>query len=192
MANVATHRNKIRALRERCDLTLDQLAQQIGCSIAQLSDLERGTRRLNQDWLDGISKALNVSCAEILGEEIPLIRVTAMPADTNPYGGVFGGWLMSQMALAAGSLASRTAKGKCVVVAADSLSFTGAPSVGDEISVYADPAKQGRSSMTIAVRAEARERDGETVFDVAKGSFTFVALDSNDRPRIVAAEEPNG
>ena len=49
----------------------------------------------------------------------PLIRVTAMPADTNPYGGVFGGWLMSQMALAAGSLASRTARGKCVVVAAD-------------------------------------------------------------------------
>ena len=47
----------------------------------------------------------------------PLIRVTAMPADTNPYGGVFGGWLMSQMALAAGSLASRTARGKCVVVA---------------------------------------------------------------------------
>ena len=47
----------------------------------------------------------------------PLIRVTAMPADTNPYGGVFGGWLMSQMALAAGSLASRQARGKAVVVA---------------------------------------------------------------------------
>ena len=60
-----------------------------------------------------------------LSDRIPLIRVTAMPADTNPYGGVFGGWLMSQMALAAGSLASRTAKGKCVVVAADGLSFTG-------------------------------------------------------------------
>ena len=45
----------------------------------------------------------------------PLIRVTAMPADTNPYGGVFGGWLMSQMALAAGSLASRHARGKALV-----------------------------------------------------------------------------
>ena len=112
-----------------------------------------------------------------------------MPADTNPYGGVFGGWLMSQMALAAGSLASRTAKGKCVVVAADALRFTGAPAVGDEISVFAELEKQGRSSMTIAVRAEARERDGERTFDVAAGRFTFVALGDNDRPRNIAAEE---
>ena len=53
----------------------------------------------------------------------PPIRVTAMPANTNPYGGVFGGWLMSQTALAAGSLASRHARGKAVVVAAHALSF---------------------------------------------------------------------
>ncbi|MBA3668963.1 MAG: acyl-CoA thioesterase [Sphingomonas sp.] len=118
----------------------------------------------------------------------PLIRVTAMPADTNPYGGVFGGWLMSQMALAAGSLASRTAKGKCVVVAADELTFPGAPSVGDEISVYADLVEQGRSSMTIAVEAVARMRDGEEEFAVASGRFTFVALDTNDKPRPIAAE----
>ena len=108
-----------------------------------------------------------------------------MPADTNPYGGVFGGWLMSQMALAAGSLASRTAKGKCVVVAADALSFTGAPSIGDEISVFAELEKQGRSSMIIAVEAVARMRDGERMFDVAKGQFTFVALGNDDRPRAI-------
>jgi acyl-CoA thioesterase YciA len=116
---------------------------------------------------------------------IPLIRVTAMPADTNPYGGVFGGWLMSQMALAAGSLASRHSQGKAVVVAADGLTFPGAPSVGDEISVYADLVKQGRSSMTIAVTAEARERDGERVFAVAEGRFTFVALGEDRRPRAI-------
>ena len=126
-------------------------------------------------------------------DRIPLIRVTAMPADTNPYGGVFGGWLMSQMALAAGSLASRHARGKCVVVAADGISFTGAPKVGDEISVYADLEQQGRSSMTIVVTAEARDRDGERVFDVAAGRLTFVALDQNDRPRAIAEqEEQNG
>jgi len=113
-----------------------------------------------------------------------------MPADTNPYGGVFGGWLMSQMALAAGSLASRHARGKCVVVAADGLSFTGAPKVGDEISVFAEIEKQGRSSMTIAVRAEARERDGERVFEVAAGVFTFVALGEDGRPRVVPAPQP--
>jgi len=121
----------------------------------------------------------------------PLIRVTAMPADTNPYGGVFGGWLMSQMALAAGSLASRTAKGKCVVVAATDLSFPGAPKVGDEISVYAEIAKQGRTSLNIAVSAIARERDGEKQFDVATGNFTFVALDDDDRPREIT-KESNG
>ena len=123
---------------------------------------------------------------------IPLIRVTAMPSDTNPYGGVFGGWLMTQMALAAGSLASRTAKGKCVVVAADGLSFTGAPKVGDEISVFAALSKQGRSSMVIAVEAVARERDGERIFEVAKGNFTFVALGEDDRPRKISPSPGRG
>ena len=100
-----------------------------------------------------------------------------MPTDTNPYGGVFGGWLMSQMALAAGSLASRTAKGKAVVVAADELRFPGAPRVGDEISVFADLEKQGRTSMTIAVEAVARHRNSDDEFPVATGTFKFVALD---------------
>ena len=122
----------------------------------------------------------------------PLIRVTAMPADTNPYGGVFGGWLISQMALAAGSLASRTAKGKCVVVAAEGLNFSGAPSVGDEISVFADTARHGQTSLNIAVTAIARERDGEREFDIASGNFTFVALDEKDKPRPIAAENKNG
>ena len=123
---------------------------------------------------------------------IPVIRVTAMPADTNPYGGVFGGWLMSQMALAAGSLASRHSRGKAVVVAADELRFPGAPSVGDEISVYADLVTQGRSSMQIAVTAIARERDGDRDFPVASGRFTFVALGSDDRPRMIETVDNNG
>ena len=129
---------------------------------------------------------------EVLTDRIPLIRVTAMPADTNPYGGVFGGWLMSQMALAAGSLASRHSGGKAVVVAADELRFPGAPSVGDEISVYADLVTQGRSSMQIAVTAIARERDGDRDFPVASGKFTFVALGNDDRPRMIARQENNG
>ena len=119
---------------------------------------------------------------------VPHIRVTAMPADTNPYGGVFGGWLMSQMALAAGSLASRHSKGKAVVVAADELRFPGAPQVGDEISVYAELEKQGRTSMTIAVEAVARERDGTKETKVASGRFTFVALGENDRPRVIGGD----
>ena len=122
------------------------------------------------------------------GDRTPLIRVTAMPADTNPYGGVFGGWLMSQMALAAGSLASRTARGKCVVVAADELRFPGAMAVGDELSVFAEVSKQGRTSLTIAVEGLARERDGKGEVKVASGVFTFVALGADGKARAVVSE----
>ena len=126
-------------------------------------------------------------------ERIPLIRVTAMPADTNPYGGVFGGWLMGQMGLACGSFASRHSGGKAVVVAADKLTFTGAMAVGDELSIYVDLKRQGRTSMTLEAHAIARERDGAREFKVATGEFTFVALDEHDKPREIAAiEESNG
>ena len=93
---------------------------------------------------------------------------------------------MSQMALAAGSLASRHSQGKAVVVAADALKFTGAPKVGDEISVYAELVKQGRTSMRIAVEVIARERDGDAETLVASGEFTFVALGTDDRPREIS------
>lgn len=115
----------------------------------------------------------------------PMIRVTAMPADTNPYGGVFGGWLMSQMALGAGALASRVGRGKAVVVSATDFAFPGAMAVGDELSVYCDIAATGRTSLTIAAEAIARERNGEATVKVAAGTFKFVLLDESDRPRAV-------
>ena len=128
-----------------------------------------------------------------MSDRTPLIRTTAMPADTNPYGGVFGGWLMSQMALAAGSLASRTARGKCVVVAASDLAFPGAPSVGDEISVYAHVERVGRTSMGVRIEVLAERDLGTTGVKVTEGLFTFVALDENNRPRPIAVkEETNG
>ena len=119
----------------------------------------------------------------------PLIRVTAMPADTNPYGGVFGGWLMAQMGLACGSFASRRSAGKAILVAADAVKFPGAMAVGDELSVYVDLLKQGRTSLRLKAEAIARTRDGDTETTVAEGEFTFVALDENNRPREIAAEE---
>jgi len=118
-----------------------------------------------------------------------VIRVTAMPADTNPYGGVFGGWLMGQMGLACGSFASRRTGGKAILVAADSVKFPGAMAVGDELSVYVDLMKQGRTSLRLHAEAIARERDGERETTVAEGEFTFVALDDKNQPRPIAAEE---
>jgi acyl-CoA thioesterase YciA len=118
-------------------------------------------------------------------ERDPLIRVTAMPADTNPYGGVFGGWLISQMALGAGALASRAGRGKAVVVSASDFAFPGAMAVGDELSVYCEIAARGRTSLTIAAEAVARARNGDETLEVARGTFKFVLLDEHDRPRAV-------
>jgi acyl-CoA thioesterase YciA len=120
---------------------------------------------------------------------VPIIRVTAMPADTNPYGGVFGGWLMSQMGLACGSFASRRSRGKAILVAADAIKFPGPMAVGDELSVYVEQLNQGRTSLRLKAEAIARERDGESEKVVAEGEFTFVALDENNEPRAFAAEE---
>jgi len=128
-----------------------------------------------------------------LAERLALIRVTAMPSDTNPYGGVFGGWLMGQMGLACGSFASRHSGGKAILVAAEAIKFPGAMAVGDELSVYVDLLKQGRTSLKLKAEAIARERDGDSEKIVAEGEFTFVALDGQDKPREIAAkEESNG
>ena len=116
-----------------------------------------------------------------------------MPADTNPYGGVFGGWLLGQMGLACGSLASRMTRGKAILVAADAIRFPGAMAVGDELSVYVELIREGRTSLRLKAEAVARERDGENETLVAEGEFTFVALDEKNQPRsIVAEEESNG
>src|SRR5690349_18412876 len=112
-----------------------------------------------------------------------------MPSDTNPYGGVFGGWLMGQMGLACGSFVSRRTHGKALLVAADAIKFPGAMAVGDELSVYVEEVKQGRTSLSVKAEAIARQRDSDLESVVAEGEFTFVALDDKNQPRPIAAEE---
>ena len=112
----------------------------------------------------------------------PAIRVTAMPADANPAGDIFGGWLMAQMDLAAGAVAMRIARGRTVTVAVEGMSFLSPVLVGDELSVYADLAHRGRSSMKIAVEAWRRERHADELHKVTEAVFTFVAIDENRRP----------
>ena len=109
-----------------------------------------------------------------------------MPADTNPYGGVFGGWLMGQMGLACGSFASRRTRGEAVLVGADAIKFPGAMAIGDELSVYVEELKQGRTSLRLKAEAVARTRDGDAETVVAEGEFTFVALDDDGRPREIS------
>ena len=115
----------------------------------------------------------------------PTIRVTAMPTDMNPYGGVFGGWLMSQMALGAGSLASRVGEGRANVVAATDFGFPAAMKLGDELNVYCEIVREGNTSLTIAAEGIARARHGEETILVCKGTFTFVLADDEGQPRPV-------
>ena len=89
------------------------------------------------------------------------IRTIAMPADTNPAGDIFGGWLMAQMDLAAGNAAARRARGRCATVAVDGIIFHSPVFVGDEVTVYADLVSVGRTSMKFKVEAWRRSRDGD-------------------------------
>ena len=115
----------------------------------------------------------------------PAIRVTTMPADANAYGDIFGGWLMSQMDMAAGLVSARRAKGRAVTIAMDGMQFHAPVHVGDEVSVFADLVKVGRTSMTIAVEAWRRGRHGEEHQKVTEARFTFVAIDEARKPRAV-------
>lgn len=119
----------------------------------------------------------------------PAIRVTAMPADANPSGDIFGGWLMAQMDLAAGLVAMRVARGRTVTVAVEAMSFLSPVAIGDEVSVYADLVGRGRSSMRIAVEAWRRERHADARHKVTEAVFTFVAIDADRRPRALPAAD---
>ncbi|MDQ1849768.1 acyl-CoA thioesterase [Gemmobacter fulvus] len=117
----------------------------------------------------------------------PVIRTIAMPADTNPSGDIFGGWLMAQMDLAAGNLAARIARGRAATIAVEGMTFLKPVKVGDEVSLYADLVATGRSSMRIHVEAWRRNRYAEDSVKVTDATFTFVALDGDGRPRPLPA-----
>jgi len=114
----------------------------------------------------------------------PAIRTLAMPANTNPNGDIFGGWLMAQMDLAGGSAALRRANGRVATVAVDSMSFHNPVHVGDEVSIYARILGTGRTSIRIFIEAWRRGRDGG-MNKVTSATFVFVAIGPDGRPRPV-------
>ncbi len=118
-------------------------------------------------------------------QQAPTIRVSAMPADCNAYGDIFGGWLMSLMDSAAGLTAARRSRGRAVTVAMDGMQFHAPVHVGDEVSVYTQIERVGRTSIAIQVESWARDRHGEESRKVTEARFTFVAIDEDRRPREV-------
>lgn len=125
--------------------------------------------------------------AQTMPQEQPAVRVTALPADANVYGDIFGGWLMSQMDLAASSVASRHAAGRAVTIAVDGMAFHRPVFVGDEVSVFARLIKVGRTSMRVEVEAWARDRHSDDANKVTQAVFAFVAVGQDRRPRPVRA-----
>lgn len=117
------------------------------------------------------------------------IRTLAMPADANPNGDIFGGWVLSQMDIGGGIAAGRRARGRVATVAVDAMTFHLPVYVGDVLCVYADLERVGRTSMTLWLQAWAlRGRLGQRV-RVTEGRFTFVAIDEAGKPRPVPPEE---
>ena len=113
------------------------------------------------------------------------LRTLAMPRDANPNGDIFGGWVLSQMDIAAGMSASQRARGRVATVAVDAMTFKLPVYVGDILCVYTDIERIGTSSMAIHVEAwTLRDRMGERL-KVTEGQFTSVAIDEQRKPRPV-------
>lgn len=119
--------------------------------------------------------------------DAPKLRTIAMPADANPSGDIFGGWLMGLMDLAAGNAAGRRGRGRVATIAVEGMKFHMPVLVGDEVSIFAEVVSVGRTSMRIEVEAWRRERSAEEMCLVTEGVFTFVAIDENRKPRAVPA-----
>jgi acyl-CoA thioesterase YciA len=113
-------------------------------------------------------------------------RTMAMPADTNPSGDIFGGWLLAQMDIAGGIFAHHIAGGRVVTIALEAMSFHLPVYVGDEVSCYCSLAKQGNSSMSVKVETWVRRRDMPEEVKVTEGCFTFVAVDEQGKPRKIS------
>ena len=115
----------------------------------------------------------------------PILRVVPGPGDINANGHIFGGWVLSQMDIAAGIVASREAQGSVATVAIEAMEFIAPILLRDLVSVYAHVERVGRTSIAIRIEVVATRDRGVTHVKVTDGLFTFVALDENHQPRPV-------
>lgn len=131
--------------------------------------------------------------AQLVGPEEPCgelaARTLAMPADTNPSGDIFGGWIMSLMDAAGAITATRLAQGRVVTAAVGNIAFLQPVRAGDVVCCYTDLRKSGRSSLTLGVEVWALRQGCGPRIKVTAAEFTFVALDERGRPRPLAKPE---
>jgi acyl-CoA thioesterase YciA len=129
---------------------------------------------------------MNEVCATPQGDL--LLRTLAMPADTNPSGDIFGGWIMSQMDIAGAILVKEITMGRCVTVAVDGFKFLKPVKVGDVVCCYGQVAKIGNTSVSVQlevwVRPVTRESESSCPrFKVTEALFTYVAVDDDGNKR---------
>lgn len=115
------------------------------------------------------------------------IRTLAMPADTNPAGDIFGGWVMSQMDIAGAIAAVERVRGRVVTVAVDSMTFIAPVKVGDVLCVYTSVERVGTTSVTVAIEAWARRNRLADRVKVTAGHFVYVALGEDGKKRAIPA-----
>lgn len=111
------------------------------------------------------------------------IRTLAMPADTNPAGDIFGGWVMSQMDIAGAIAAVERVRGRVVTVAVEAMSFIAPVKVGDILCVYTSVERVGTTSITIAIEAWVRRNRIADRVKVTQARFVYVALDETGQKR---------
>ena len=114
------------------------------------------------------------------------IRTLAMPADTNANGDIFGGWLLSQMDVGGGIMASKIAGQRTVTVSIEAMTFRKPVYVGDVVSVHCEMVRIGRTSLTIRVEAWVTRRKESSTILVTDGNFIYVAIDENGHPQAIA------
>jgi acyl-CoA thioesterase YciA len=120
----------------------------------------------------------------------PALRAIAMPADANPSGDIFGGWLLAQMDLAGGTVAAERAQGRVATVAIEGMVFHKPVHVGDRVSCHAQVTRVGRTSISVTIEAWRQSHHGGAQTKVTQGVFTYVAIDGNRRPRTVPPLQP--
>lgn len=114
------------------------------------------------------------------------IRTVAMPADTNPSGDIFGGWVLSQMDIAGGIAARQAAKGRVVTVAVEAMTFIAPVKVGDILCVYTSVIRTGTTSVSVDIEAWVRRHGRDNREIVTEGIFVFVAMGENGKKRLIS------
>ena len=151
-----------------------------------MSEVSSAASETSKTGATSASAAPNRVSLELPTDRELVMRVMPMPADSNPNGDIFGGWIMAQVDLAGAVLPARIAKGRIATIAVDEFVFKQPVSVGDLLSFYAHVERVGRTSVSVRVEVYAERNPADLhVVKVTEAKVTYVAIDSQGQPRLL-------